>query len=62
MCVCVCVCVLLFVRVRMCVSVYVFSNLKQKIHHIIISRVISCHMGPMYIETLCLYIFVRVRM
>ena len=28
-----------------------FSNLKQKEHNIIISRVISSHMGPVYIVT-----------
>ena len=32
-----------------------FSNVKQKENNIIISRVISSHMGLIYIETPCMY-------
>ena len=31
--------------------VYYFQIWNKKEHNIIISRVISCHMGPMYFET-----------
>ena len=42
----------LWLRINSCYSI-LFSNLKQnKKKYIIISRVISSHMGPMYIETL----------
>ena len=37
-----------------------FSNLKQKKDHIIISRVISNHMGSIYIETSCIYIYIYI--
>ena len=34
-------------RINSCYSI-LFSNLKQKTYNIIISRVISSHLGPMY--------------
>ena len=33
--------------------VYYFQIWKEKEHNIITSRIISSHMGPMYIETPC---------
>ena len=37
-----------------------FSNLKKKEHNIIIGRVISNHICPMYIETPYIYIYIYI--
>ena len=42
-------------RINSCYSI-LFSHLKRKKEHIIISRVISSDKGPMYIETPYIYI------
>ena len=41
----------LFSRIKSCYY-KLFSNLKEKEHDIIISRIVSSHMIPMHIETL----------
>ena len=46
----------LWSRINSCYSI-LFSNLKKKVHNIIISVVSSSHMGPMYIETPYIYIY-----
>ena len=45
-------------RVLIVVIVYYFQIWNKKKHNIIISRLISSHMGPMFFETLCTYILI----
>ena len=37
------------------IAYYILDLKQKKIHNIIIRRVMSIHMGPMYNETLCIY-------
>ena len=47
-------------QVLIVVIEYYFQIWNKKEHNIIISRVISSHMGPMYIETPSIYIYIYI--
>ena len=49
----------LWLKINSCYSI-LFTNLKQNKHNIISSRVISSHIGPVYIETSYSWYYTRI--